>query len=205
MQGRVVLTVAGLLAAVLLVWGLAFAQPYRLHGSEITSNVPAPEIALTRADGTDFSLAGRKGRIVMIFFGYTSCPDICPTTLADMKRVKADLGEKADQVDFVFITVDPDRDTPERVQAYAGGFDASFIGLSGSEAELEAVWQGYGVYRQIQESNSAAGYLVDHSTRIYLVDKANHLRETFAYGTPVQDIADDIRYLLKEDSGESDG
>lgn len=198
MQRKLILGVAGILGAVLLIWGFAFASPYNLHGSEITSNVPAPAISLNRADGSTFELAALKGRIVLVFFGYTSCPDVCPTTLADMKRIKADLGERAEEVDFVFITVDPQRDSPERVQAYASGFSEDFIGLSGSEAELEPVWQGYGVFRKIQESQSAAGYLVDHSARVYLVDKANQLRVTYTYGTPVEDIANDIRYLLKE-------
>ncbi|MHB8817974.1 MAG: SCO family protein [Bellilinea sp.] len=198
MQRKLILGVAGILGAVLLIWGFAFATPYELHGSEITSKVPAPAVNLTRADGSSFELSGRKGRIVLVFFGYTSCPDVCPTTLADMKRIKADLGERAAEVDFVFITVDPQRDTPERVQAYASGFSQDFIGLSGSEGELEPVWQGYGVFRKIQESQSAAGYLVDHSARVYLVDKTNQLRVTYTYGTPVEDMANDIRYLLKE-------
>lgn len=198
MQRKLIVIVVMALAGVLLTWALAFAAPYQLHGSEITTQVPAPQISLTRADGAAFDINALNGRIVLVFFGYTSCPDVCPTTLADMKRVKTDLGERAGAVDFVFITVDPQRDTPERVQAYASGFEKSFIGLSGSEAELEPVWQGYGVFRQIQESGSAAGYLVDHSARVYLVDKRNHLRVTYAYGTPVEDIAADIRYLLKE-------
>ncbi len=104
----------------------------------------------------------------------------------------------ADSVDVVIITVDPQRDTPERIQAYASGFDPAFTGLSGSEAQLEPVWQGYGVYRAITGSHHDANYGVDHSTRIYLIDTSNHLRATYAYGTPVQDLADDIRYLLKE-------
>jgi len=198
MQRKLILGVVGIMGAVLLIWAFAFATPYELHGSEITSDIPAPAISLTRGDGISFELAALKGRIVLVFFGYTSCPDVCPTTLSDMKRIKGDLGDRAEEVNFVFITVDPQRDTPQRVQAYASGFSEEFIGLSGSEAELEPVWQAYGVFRKIQESQSAAGYLVDHSARVYLVDKANRLRVTYAYGTPVEDMANDIRYLLKE-------
>ena len=198
MQRTVIFGVVGILAVVLLIWAAAFARPYNLHGSEITTEVQAPAVTLTLADGSSFQLHALKGKIVLLFFGYTSCPDVCPTTLADMKRVKADLGDKANQVVFVFITVDPLRDTPERVQGYAAGFDPLFIGLSGSEAELEPVWQRYGVYRKIQESTSAVGYLVDHSARVYLVDTTNRLRVTYPYGTPVEDLAADIRFLLKE-------
>ena len=82
-----------------------------------------------------------------MFFGYTNCPDVCPLTLAEYREIKSRLGEKADQVEFVFITVDPDRDTPERMQAYVGSFDPAFIGLSGNLAEMEKVWSGYWVYR----------------------------------------------------------
>lgn len=198
MQRKVIYGVVGILVVVLLVWATAFAQPYTLHGSEITENVSAPAVNLTRNNGSPFRMEEYKGKIVLLFFGYTSCPDVCPTTLADMKRIKADLGDRAEQVEFVLITVDPQRDSPERVQAYASGFDPQFIGLSGTENELTPVWQGYGVYRQIQESTSAAGYLVDHSSRIYLIDKANHLRVTYSYGTPVDDLTADIRFLLKE-------
>ena len=198
MQRTILFGVAGTLALVLLVWAAAFARPYELHGSEITTEVQAPAVNLTRADGSPFRMSALKGKIVLLFFGFTSCPDVCPTTLADFKRVKADLGEKADQLAFIFITVDPQRDTPEGAQAYAAGFDPQFIGLSGSEIELEPVWQGYGVYRKVTESGSAASYEVDHSSRVYLVDSTNRLRVTYPYGTPVEDLTADIRFLLKE-------
>jgi len=198
MQRKVIYGVVGILALVLLVWATAFARPYTLHGSEITNGVSAPAVHLNRADGSSFRIEELKGKIVLLFFGYTSCPDVCPTTLADYKRVKADLGDRAGRIEFVFITVDPQRDSPERVQAYASGFDPQFIGLSGEESDLAPVWQGYGVFRQVQDSTSAAGYLVDHSSRIYLIDTANQLRVTYPYGTPVKDLSADIRFLLKE-------
>lgn len=199
MQKNGILAVFGALVVVLLVWAVAFARPYTLHGSEINPAVPAPSIHLTRADGSPFDLDALQGRIGLIFFGYTSCPDICPTTLADMKRIKAGLGTQAEKAEFIFISVDPLRDTPERIQDYVSGFDPAFIGLSGNEEQLEPVWRAYGVYRQIQEGATALGYLVDHSTRSYLIDSSGSLRLTYAYGTPVEDIVRDIRYLLKED------
>jgi protein SCO1/2 len=198
MQNKVILAVVGALVVMLLVWAAAFARPYALHGSEIVPPMPAPPVQLTRADRSTFDLADLQGRIALIFFGYTSCPDICPTTLADMKRIKAGLGAQAETVDFVFISVDPQRDTPERIQNYISGFDPAFIGLSGSEEQLTPVWKGYGVYRQVQEGASALGYLVDHSTRSYLIDVSGNLRLTYAYGTPVEDVVRDIRFLLKE-------
>jgi protein SCO1/2 len=198
MQRKIMLGVVGILAVVTVVWAAAFARPYVLHGSEISTQVIAPALNLERPDGSTFNLHALKGKIALIFFGYTACPDICPTTMADFSRVKADLGELADQVEFVFVTVDPQRDTPERTQQYAAGFDASFIGLSGTESQLQPVWDGYGVYRKLEGAGHHNGYSVDHSTRIYLIDKSNHLRLTYAYGTAVEDISNDIRFLLKE-------
>jgi protein SCO1/2 len=92
MQRKVIYGVVGILAVVLLIWATAFARPYTLHGSEITNSVSAPAINLDRTDGTSFRIEEQTGKIALLFFGYTSCPDVCPTTLADMKRVKADLG-----------------------------------------------------------------------------------------------------------------
>lgn len=197
MQRTIWMGVIMVLAGILLVWGVAFARPYQLNGSEL-ENVPAPAIVLERDNGTTYQLTDSLGRITLLFFGYTYCPDVCPATLADMKRVKAEIGQAADQVDFVFITVDPQRDTPQRAQSYVNGFDSAFIGLSGSEEDLEPVWAGYWIYRMIQEGQTAAGYLVDHSARVYLVDKSGNLRVTYAFGTPAEEIAADVRYLLRE-------
>ncbi len=198
MQRTVWLITVAVLAGLLALWLLAFARPYSFHGSLIEPPVAAPPIELTRADGSLYRLSDQQGKVTLIFFGYTTCPDFCPTTMAEMKRVKADLSAYADRLDVVFITVDPQRDTPERIQSYAAGFDPQFIGLSGSEEDLTPIWKAYGVYRQINEGQSAVGYLVDHSTRVYLIDPAGNLRLTFAYGTPPEDIAADIRQIFKE-------
>ena len=133
-----------------------------------------------------------------MFFGFTNCPDICPATLSVFKQVSSELGRASTNVKYVFITVDPNRDTPEKVQSYISGFNPDFIGLSGSEADLTPVWNAYGVYREINTSKSATDYDVTHSTRIYLIDTHGDLRLTYSFGTPAQDMADDIRFLLKE-------
>lgn len=198
MQRTVWLVFGAVLVGLLGVWLVAFARPYSFHGSLIDPPVPAPAIELSRADGSLYRLSDQEGKLILLFFGYTTCPDFCPATMAEMKRVKAELAAYADLLEVVFITVDPQRDSPERTQSYAAGFDPQFIGLSGSEEELSPVWKAYGVYRQIQEGQSALGYLVDHSTRVYLIDPAGNLRLTYSYGTPPQDIAADIRQILKE-------
>lgn len=180
--------------------GLLFARPYSLRGSQIDAPGPAPEIELNDANGNLFRLSEQKGKLALIFFGYTSCPDVCPVTLAEMKQVRASLGNKAGQVQFVFITVDPERDTPERQRKYLALFDPAFIGLTGSVAEMEPVWAAYGVYRAVDKNDeTAAGYLVEHSARTYLIDRQGRLRLTYAYGTAREDIVQDIRYLLRKD------
>jgi len=199
-----------LLAGVGLVLGLALAaafalnRPYTFRGSVIDPAVPAADFTLTGARGENFTLSSQAGSLVLIFFGYTTCPDVCPATLGEMReirrRLQADprLARQAESIRYVFITVDPQRDTPERIGAYAASFDPAFIGLTGSEAELEPVWKSYGVYRAVRETASAAGYLVDHTARVYLIDQAGSLRLTYPFGTPVDDMLQDIRYLLKQ-------
>jgi protein SCO1 len=168
--------------------GTTYAEPYPV----------APEIELTRASGTGFQLSEMRGKVVALFFGYTSCPDICPTTMAELNQALEKLGERSDQVQVLFVTVDPQRDTPERVQEYVNHFNSKFIGLSGSEPELAKVWNDYGVFRQVVDGTSAAGYLVDHTARVTLIDQQGNLRVSFPFDTPVVDVVHDLDLLLKQ-------
>ena len=144
--------------------------------SAVVSQEPlAPPLRLTMANGQLFDLAEQRGRVVAIFFGYTHCPDFCPTTLADFASVKRRLRERGDSVTFVFITVDPRRDTPAVADRYAKGFDRDFIGLSGDSATLADVQRGFGVASFI-EKDSVTGrvpddYLVGHSALVFVVAK----------------------------------
>lgn len=160
---------------------------------------PATDFTLTRANGEVFRLNAQQGNLVLIFFGYTSCPDVCPTTLAELNLALEELKpEDAAQVKVVFVTVDPERDTPERTQEYVDHFNPNFIGLSGTVSELAPVWNGYGIFRQIAESSSAAGYLVDHTARVTLIDRHGNLRISFPYSAPVEDIVHDLKLMLEE-------
>ncbi|HET9911993.1 MAG TPA: SCO family protein [Anaerolineales bacterium] len=177
---------------------LLFSKPASFRGTTYAEPYPvAPEFELTRANGNTFQLSEQRGKIVMLFFGYTSCPDVCPTTMAELNQALRELGSQADQVQVIFVTVDPQRDTPERVQEYVNHFNPSFIGLSGSEAELAKVWGDYGVFREVVEGKSAAGYLVDHTARVTLIDQQGNLRVSFPFDTPVEDIVHDVELLLK--------
>jgi protein SCO1 len=193
------------LASFLLIAGVAiaiflFSEPTGFRGTTYGEPYPvAQEFELSRGDGSRFRLSEMRGKAVLLFFGYTSCPDVCPTTLAELKQALDALDEEnARQVQVVFITVDPERDTPERVQEYVNHFNPDFIGLSGSESELVQVWQKYGVFREIVDGTSTAGYIVNHTARVTLIDQDGNMRISFAFETPVEDIVHDLKLLLKE-------
>jgi len=176
---------------------MLFAKPDTFRGTTYTEPYPvAPEIQLTRIENSDFHLSEMRGRVVALFFGYTSCPDICPTTMAELNQALGELGDQADQVQVLFVTVDPERDTPERMQEYVNHFNPDFIGLSGSEADLAKVWNSYGVFREVVEGTSAAGYLVNHTARVTLIDQQGNLRVSFPVETPVEDVVHDLKLLL---------
>lgn len=190
------LSLAVIATAILLV--LVFAKPASFRGTSYNEPYPtAPQIELIKSNGETFRLSDQKGKIVLLFFGYTSCPDVCPTTLAELKQVMDGLGNKAESVQVVFISVDPERDTPEKIQQYVEHFSKGFIGLSGSTDELQSIWSSYGIYREKVESDSALGYIVNHTARTYLVDTEGNLRLSYGFQTPVKDIVSDLKILLK--------
>lgn len=190
---------AFLLIGIVAAGVFLFSKPDNFRGTTYAEPYPAaPEIELTRAAGTNFQLSDVRGKVVALFFGYTSCPDICPTTMAELRQALEELGPQADQVQVLFVTVDPQRDTPERVQEYVDHFNPDFIGLSGSEPELAKVWSDYGVFRQVVDGSSAAGYLVDHTARVTLIDQQGNLRVSFPFDTPVEDVVHDLNLLLRQ-------
>ena len=156
------------------------------------------DFTLTSHTGDTVSLSDWRGKAVMIFFGFTNCPDICPTTLAEFKRVKRELGDDAAQVEFVFISVDGERDTPERLAAYVGAFDPAFIGLTGDEAYLRTIGRDYGLFFQkVYLDNTQDEYLVDHTASSFVVGPEGRLRITYPYGTEPEIIAQGVRRLLE--------
>jgi len=176
-----------------------FGKPASFRGTTFGEPYPvAPEIELTRSDGTSFRLSAMRGDVILVFFGYTSCPDVCPTTMAELKLALAELNEEdAAQVKVLFITVDPKRDTPEHMQEYVDRFNKSFIGLSGTEAELDKVWKEYGVFRQEVPGSSAAGYTVDHTARVTVIDQDGNMRISFGFDAPMEDVVHDLKLILK--------
>lgn len=196
MHKRVKLLIRFAAVALLLT---ACAQ-YQWKGTLYEPANPAPEINGVNWDGSNFSLSRLKGKPVLLFFGYTNCPDVCPTTLAEMRVLRQNLGAKADKMAFVYVTVDPERDTVARLKEFIPLFDPAFYGVHTNDAELETVKKGYGVYAEKvykDPNNPAAGYSVDHTARLYLVDPEGRLAASYAYGTDVQDIQKDVEHLIK--------
>jgi protein SCO1/2 len=196
------LILGGLIALVVL--GVAGAdlltQAHKFRGSVIDPPFPAPDLTLQDQNGQAFQLGAQRGKIVLMFFGYTNCPDVCPTTLAQFRQVGAELGPQADQVRFVFVTVDPERDTAEKMKAYLDAIDPAIVGLIGSQTELEPIWKSYGVYRQKQPGQSPDDYAdaLEHSSRVYLVDAQGDLRLTYSFGLVPDDVVQDIKVLLRK-------
>ena len=182
----------GLIAMFLI---LGPQRPYTFQGSLIEPPVAAPQFELTDMNGQPFQLSELDGQVVVMFFGYTSCPDVCPVTLTEFLQIRSKLGEAAEEVSFVFVTVDPERDTPERMRKYLTNFDPEIIGLTGERSDLEPVWASYGVYQAKAEGPSDEYYLVDHSSRVYVIDPDGNLRLTYLFGTEDKLITEDVRHL----------
>lgn len=171
---------------------------YEFRGVTLDPPKEAPDFTLTDFEGRPFHLSDHRGKVVILFFGFTNCPDMCPAALSDMAAARRKLGADAEKVQGIFVSLDPDRDTPERLKRYVTAFDPTFIGVRGSETELAPVVQDYGVtYMRRDLPDSALGYTIDHSTFIYVIDAAGRWRLLFTHGMPVDDIVSDLRYLVR--------
>lgn len=166
------------------------------RGTPVDPPKDLTNFTLTSQTGKPLRLSDLSGRPVLLFFGYTNCPDVCPTTLAEWKRIKATLGEAAQRVSFVFISVDGERDKPAVLAKFLGGFDPSFIGLTGSPAAVAEVGKDYGLYFKSQAQAGSAEYQVEHSPPSYLIGKDGRLRMIYSYGVTDNVISADINKLL---------
>jgi protein SCO1/2 len=176
----------------------ALVESSEFAGQAITPPPPPMDFTLKAPDGSEFRLSQYRGKVVILSFGYTFCPDVCPTTLVELSQVRARLGEAAKRVQVAFITLDPRRDTPERLRLYTTAFDPSFIGLTGNDEQLAQVQRMYGVVAEKQEvSGTSADYLIAHSAYTYVLDPAGRLRLLFPFGLSIEEMADDIVQLLR--------
>ena len=155
----------------------------------------APEFSLRGSDGAELTLARYRGKVVLMSFGYTHCAAVCPVTLATSAEARKSLGNAADAVQVIFVTVDPERDDVARMKTYMAAFDASFVGATGTPEALAAMRRSYGVTARKQVTSD--GYMMDHSSSIYLIDRAGGLRAVMPYGHPVDDFVHDLKILLR--------
>jgi protein SCO1/2 len=195
--GVVILVIAG---AAFGVWSLTTTEAHEWNGATYDPPRALPSFRLTDANGEPFSTSALEGKVVLLYFGYSYCPDFCPATLTDFQRVKQALGDDADEVAFMMVSVDPQRDTPARLKEYLGFFDPAFIGLTGTEAELTPVKQEFGIIAMADEAtpqaNGENAYWVDHSTKTYVLNADGDLLLEYSFGTPAEDITEDVEYLL---------
>jgi protein SCO1/2 len=155
----------------------------------------APDFALKGSDGAELSLARFKGKLVLLVFGFTNCPEVCPTTLATLAQARKELGAGAADVQVVYVTVDPERDDLGRIRQYLAAFDPSFIGGTEAPDKLAAMRKRYGVVAQ-KVATPGGGYAMNHSSSIYLIDRAGRLRALMPYGHEAKDFVHDLKLLL---------
>jgi protein SCO1/2 len=191
----------GLAGALLIVLVGALTVPRLLSSSEsyngtlVDATGEPEEFQLASAAG-DVQLSDFRGRLVVMYFGYTSCPDFCPATLAKLAQVRERLGGDAEGVQILMITVDPERDDPERLAQFVTSFDGTFVGLSGSEEQLRNVASQFGIFFQKQEGSEATGYLVDHTTTLVVLDRDGRERLYLGWDLTAEQIENDLRNLI---------
>lgn len=162
-----------------------------------TRVVPTHDFTLTDQTGQRFDLASLRGRVVLVFFGYSNCPDVCPTTLSKLTTVAERLGAQRDAMKVVYVTVDPERDTPAVLKADLSNFALDAVGLTGTREEVDHAMQLYGAkYEIVPTPESAARYTVSHSTTLYVLDRQGQLTAEFPYEAQADEIATAVRTLL---------
>ncbi|HWI97900.1 MAG TPA: SCO family protein [Burkholderiales bacterium] len=167
----------------------------RFKSTDITGADYGKTLELTDQTGRPRRLEDWRGKIVVLFFGFTHCPDVCPTTLADLSQVMKQLGPDADRVQVLFVTVDPERDTPDVLGKYVGAFDPRFLALYGDPAATQRAAREFKVF--YEKRKTADGYSVDHSGQTYVIDAQGRLRLFVRPDRLASDLPEDLKTLLK--------
>lgn len=170
-------------------------RPHVFHGVVMQSATPAPAIDLEATSGGLVSLDSFEGKLVVVYFGYTHCPDVCPTTLSTLNKALDVMGNGTDDVQVVMITVDPARDTAELLADYMTYFDETFVGLTGSIEDISRIATAYGVYFAADEGDIETGYTVAHNASLMVIGRDGHLRLVLPPELTADAIADDLNYL----------
>ena len=187
-----------LLAMLVMAVGMAGCDSSapKFNNADITGAEYARDFALTDHNGKPRTLADFRGKVVTVFFGFTHCPDVCPTTLSEMKLVLKELGSDANRVQVLFVTVDPERDTPEVLRQYVPSFDPGFLGLYGDAKATAEVARNFKVFYQKVPGAKPDTYTVDHTAASYVFDPQGRLRLFVRHGT-LQPLVSDLRLLLQ--------
>jgi protein SCO1/2 len=187
----------------LLGMGAAIGAPPRLSPPDdlfkagtLSPVMPAPEIALSGTDGKPITMARFRGKVVLLAFGFSNCGEVCPITLATLAAARKKLGADAADVQVVYVTVDPERDTAAQMKQFLGSFDPTFVGGVGTRPQLEVAYQRYGISINKVE-NADGSYTLGHSSSIYMIDRAGGLRAVMPYGHPADDFVHDLKILLR--------
>ena len=167
-------------------------------GIDLTGAEYARSLNMSDQDGRMRSLADFKGKVVVLFFGYTQCPDVCPTTMAELAEVKRSLGAEGDKVQGVFVTIDPARDTAALLKAYLASFDKSFVALRGSDEQTKAAAKEFKVFYAQVPGKTEGSYTMDHTAASFIFDTQGRVRVFTRYGSGAQAMSDDIKVLLAE-------
>ncbi|NNC74751.1 MAG: SCO family protein [Acidimicrobiia bacterium] len=179
--------------------GFAVARQLRPHlyaGTVLQSPQPAPEFTLTTHNGDQVSPRDFGGDVVLLYFGYTHCPDVCPLTLSNVAKALDRIGSDAERVQLMMITVDPERDTPEVLDDYMGHFDETFLGLGGDPDEIARIAALYGVFYRANEGDVETGYVVDHTATLMAIDPTGALRVVYSPEIGAEALAPDLKELL---------
>jgi len=186
------------LAAALAACGPAgkSAEKLQFKGTDITGAEYGRTLALTDHDGKSRTLADFKGKIVVVFFGYTQCPDVCPTTMSELAQVKKSLGKDGERLQGIFVTVDPERDTPSVLKGYMGSFDPSFVALRGTVEQTKEVAKEFKVFFAKVPGRTPDSYTMDHTAGSYVFDSNGKLRLFVRYGSGADALAADLKTLI---------
>lgn len=184
------------IVAVLLSACSPSTEESSLFGTDITGADFATDFKLTDHHGETRQLSDYQGKVVALFFGFTHCPDICPTTMADLAAAMKLMGKNSDHVQVLFVTVDPERDTQAVLSEFVPSFDSRFVGLTGTTEEIERTAQTFKIFYAKQQEPGQSGYSFDHSAGVYVYDKKGKIRIYLKYGQKPQEIAHDLSRLL---------
>lgn len=185
-----------ILLSVILTIAAVGCRPYTFHGTVMQNPSGAPDFSLMSNTGQRVNLDDFRGKLVVLYFGYTFCPDVCPATLVEIAGAMDILGEDAAKVQTIMISVDPERDTPEVLGEYVAHFDPSFLGVTGTEDEIAELATLYGIFYEKHEGSAASGYLIDHTATVLVVDENGALKLILPFGTTADEIAEDLAHML---------